>query len=250
MDNLNIINELGNPLLDDFLSNSGRAIHKWVDYFNVYLRALNIYRNKQITFVEIGVQNGGSANMWRRYLGDKAKIIGVDVDPACKNLETEGFEIWIGDQADPNFWNEFLKSHPSVDVVLDDGGHTMVQQINTFNALFPALKDGGVYLVEDTHTSYFPHHGGGLRRQGTFHEYVKTLIDDMHGWYHLPLSKMDSNYMMNNLNCISIYESIVVMEKRRKNPPLILSRGFDGHRKNPVAMNHVAMRRAFGVPDN
>lgn len=239
----------GNPLLEDFISNGGRCIHKWVDYFEVYHRCFQRYRGRPIVFVEIGVQNGGSTHMWRRYLGPQAKIIGVDIDPACKTLEKEGFEIWIGDQADPQFWEQFKRVHPAVDVVLDDGGHTMSQQIQTFNALFPILSDGGTYLCEDTHTSYFPRHGGGLRRDGTFHEFVKNLIDDMHAWYHAPLSHVDSAYMAKNLYSLAIYDSIVVMEKRRKNPPLILARGADGHRKNPPAMTHVDMRRAFGVPD-
>ena len=239
----------GNPLLDDFMANGARCIHKWVDYFEVYHRCFERYRNRPVVFVEIGVQNGGSTHMWRRYLGDQAKIIGIDVDPACKALEQEGFEIWIGDQADPQFWERFKQVHPTVDLVLDDGGHTMAQQIQTFHSLFPALSNGGTYVCEDTHTSYFPAHGGGLRRPGTFHEYVKGLIDDMHAWYHAPLEQLNAAYMARNLYSLAIYDSIVVMEKRRKNPPLLLARGSDGHRKNPPAMTHVEMRRAFGVPD-
>ena len=187
--------------------------------------------------------------MWRRYLGSQAKIIGVDVDPQCKALEAEGFEIWIGDQASPEFWQRFTQAHPAIDVVLDDGGHTMRQQIVTFEALFPALLDGGTYLCEDTHTSYFPSHGGGLRRAGTFHEYVKALMDEMHAWYFAPVSQLGQAYFAQNLFSIAVYDSIVVMEKRKKNPPLILARGSQGHKKNPAAMSHVDMRRAFGVPD-
>lgn len=239
----------GNPLLDDFISHAGRGIHKWVHYFDVYHRCLDRFRGQAIKFVEIGVQNGGSAHLWRRYLGPHAQIIGIDVDPACQALEREGFEIWIGDQADPEFWRRFKQTHGCVDVVLDDGGHTMRQQITTFEALFPALADGGVYLCEDTHTSYFPGHGGGLRRAGTFHEYVKALVDEMHAWYYAPLSKLDQAYLARHLYSISFFDSIVVMEKRSKNPPLILARGSVGHKKNPPAMTHVEMRRLFGVPD-
>ena len=67
--------------------------------------------------------------MWRDYLGPDATITGVDIDPRCKSLEAEGFEIWIGDQADPQFWRRFLEKHPQVDVVIDDGGHEMRQQV-------------------------------------------------------------------------------------------------------------------------
>lgn len=175
------MSELNNPLLEAFMAGPKRSVHKWVDYFDIYHRALQSYRGKPITFVEIGVQNGGSAMMWRDYLGPQAKIIGVDIDPKCRALEEHGFEIWIGDQADPAFWRAFTAKHPTLDIVLDDGGHTMDQQLVTFEALWPTVKDGGVYLVEDIHTSYFPGHGGGgPGKSGTFIDRLKGLIDDMH----------------------------------------------------------------------
>jgi hypothetical protein len=236
-------------LLDDFISNSSNSVLKWLGYFDIYHRMFQKYRGQPITFVEIGVQNGGSTKMWSRYFGPSAKIIGVDVDPNCKALEEDGFEIWIGDQADPEFWQEFTKKHPVIDIVLDDGGHTMLQQISTFNALFPVLSDGGVYLCEDTHTSYFPFHGGGLRKPGTFHEYVKVLIDEMHAWYSAPLDELSEAYIAHNLYSISIFDSIVALEKRLKNPPLALARGYDGHIQNPSVLTHIDMRRAYGVPD-
>ena len=90
----------GNPLLQDFISNGGRSIHKWVEYFEVYHRVFSAFRGREITFLEIGVQNGGSLHMWRRYFGTQATIIGIDVDPSCKELEKDGFKIVIGDQAE------------------------------------------------------------------------------------------------------------------------------------------------------
>ena len=238
-----------NPLLTAFMRTGGRVVHKWVDYFDVYHRYFARFRGMPITFLEVGVQNGGSLRMWREYFGPQARLIGVDVDPRCKSMEEDGFEIWIGDQADPEFWREFLAKNSSLDIVLDDGGHTMDQQINTFNALFPALVDGGVFLCEDTHTSYFPSYGGGLHHKGSFHEYVKGLIDEMHAWYHAPLSEIAQIPMAQQLYSLSVYDSIVVMEKRFRNPPLALARGKQGHVALPVAMGHVELRRGVGIPD-
>ena len=113
-------------LLASFINKSDRMVYKWIDYFEVYEKAFSAYRKKPVTFLEIGIQNGGSLQMWREFFGPEAKIIGIDVDPQCKALEAEGFEIWIGDQADPAFWAEFKTKNPSIDLVLDDGGHTMV----------------------------------------------------------------------------------------------------------------------------
>ena len=238
-----------NPLLTAFMRTGGRVVHKWLDYFDVYHRYFSRFRGERITFVEIGVQNGGSLRMWRDYFGPQARLIGVDVDPRCKALEAEGFEIWIGDQASPEFWQEFLSKTPSLDIVLDDGGHTMEQQINTFKALFPALVHGGVFLCEDTHTSYFPGYGGGLRREGSFHEYIKGLIDEMHAWYHAPLPDIAQTAMAQQLYSLAVYDSIVVMEKRLRNPPLALVRGQQAHTTLPITMNYLELRRAVGIPD-
>ena len=79
-------------------------------YFHVYEEIFQKFRNKKITFVEIGVQRGGSLLMWRDWLGPDARIIGVDLDPNAKKMEKYGFEIFIGDQSSPNFWNNFFFS--------------------------------------------------------------------------------------------------------------------------------------------
>jgi hypothetical protein len=80
-------------------------------------------------------------------------------------------------------------------------------------------------------------------------EAIKEMVDEMHAWYHAPLAKIGDSYIANNLYSIGIFDSIVVLEKRRKNAPLVLARGHDGHIKNPPMMSHVEMRRAFGIVD-
>lgn len=242
-------NSQGNFLLDYFIRNTKRPIYKWLDYFEVYHRLFDRYRERELKFLEIGVQNGGSTHMWQDYFGPKAKIIGLDIDPQCKQLAKDGFEIWTGDQADPEFWRGFKQKHSKLDIILDDGGHTMEQQITTFRELFPLLADGGLFVCEDTHSSYFPTHGGGLGRQGTFHEFVKHLIDDMHAWYHSPLSQMDQQYFAKNVYSISVYDSIISIEKRAKNPPQIFTRAYDGDPNKPILRTWLDFRRDHGVPD-
>jgi hypothetical protein len=75
------------------------------------------------------------------------------------------------------------------------------------------------------------------------------MVDEMHAWYHAPLNTIEGSYIANHLYSISVFDSIVVLEKRKKNAPIVLARGHEGHIKNPPAMSHVDMRRAFGVPD-
>lgn len=240
-----------NPLLQYFLSEPERPIHKWIHYFDAYHRLLAPYRGRELTFLEIGVQNGGSAMMWRDYLGPGARIIGVDVDPACKALEADGFEVWIGDQGDPAFWREFVQAHPKLDVILDDGGHTMDQQITTLNALWRTLADGGLFIFEDVHTSYFPPWGGGgPRAPGTFIGRIKRMIDDMHAWYHAPLDAVPGVVAANEISSIFVFDSLVGIHKQRRTEPRSLARGRPGgHVVNPDAMTATSLRRVSGVPD-
>ena len=166
-----------NDLEKYFRQNNKKLIHKWIHYFDVYDRHFSRFRDKEMTILEIGISQGGSLQMWKDYFGPKAKIYGIDVNPQCKALEEENIKIFIGSQSDRNFLREIKKSIPQVDILLDDGGHTMRQQIVTFEELFGHIKENGVYLCEDMMTSYWMKYGGGVKRRGTFIEYTKNFID-------------------------------------------------------------------------
>ena len=146
---------------------------KHTTYFAVYDTLLEQYRNAPITFVEIGVLNGGSLFMWRKFFGDSARIIGIDLNPEAKKWEEHGFEIFIGSQEDPAFWAEFCESVEEIDVVLDDGGHTYLQQIITTETLLGRIKDQGMLIVEDTHTSYMS--GFGDPKIGFMNYILQTI---------------------------------------------------------------------------
>jgi hypothetical protein len=182
---------------------------KHTTYFDSYDHLFNQYRNKEITFVEIGVLGGGSLFMWRDYFGPKARIIGIDLNPDAKKWEENGFEIFIGSQSDTNFWNDFTAKVGGIDVVLDDGGHTYEQQIITTESLLDAVNDGGVLVVEDTHTSYMS--GFGPIRH-SFIEYVKVRIDAVnHRFKGLPDDRGENRFWS-----IEILESIVAFKVNTK----------------------------------
>lgn len=155
-------------------SNSPHLSTKHSSYFDTYDRLLSEYCGKPITFLEIGVLNGGSLFMWREFFGPSARIIGVDLNPAAKKWEEFGFEIYVGSQTSPDFWSKVISEVGEIDVVLDDGGHTYEQQVVTVETLIEHVKDGGKLIVEDTHTSYMK--GFGPRRY-SFIEYTKNLMD-------------------------------------------------------------------------
>ncbi len=96
---------------------SPQPSHKHTTYFDIYDRIFSEYQNKNITFVEVGVQLGGSLFMWKKFFGDKARIIGIDLNPDAKKWEKDGFEIYIGSQSDPVFWEKFISDVGTIDVL-------------------------------------------------------------------------------------------------------------------------------------
>jgi SAM-dependent methyltransferase len=216
-----------NPLEEYFFGNSGRLIHKWHHYFEIYHRHLEKFRGRAPVVLEIGVYYGGSLQMWREYFGSGASIVGVDVNPECLFFQGEAITVLIGDQADRRFLAGLRGRFPKIDIVIDDGGHTMAQQIATFEELYPHVQPDGVYLCEDVHTSYWPEYGGGYRREGTFIEYSKALVDRLHAWHsHEPGFAVDG--ITRSTFALHFYDSILVAEKRPLQPPVHSETGTAG----------------------
>ena len=136
------------------------------------------FADRKFTFSKIGVYSGGSLDMWRNYFGPKATIYGVDIAPDCRVYENDGIKIFIGDQADRSFWGGLRRKVPTLDIVIDDGGHVPEQQIVSLEELLPFLRPGGVYLCEDVH-----------RTHNQFASYVHGLghkLNDMSQISHFP----------------------------------------------------------------
>jgi 23S rRNA U2552 (ribose-2'-O)-methylase RlmE/FtsJ len=203
----------GNPLEAYFRANGdGLLIHKWLHYFDIYDRHFAPFRGRDITVVEFGVYQGGSLQMWRDYFGAKARIVGVDIDERCKALPVDA-EVVIGDQADPVFHCELRALIGEADVIIEDGGHTMAQQLTTFAEMWPTVRDGGVYLVEDLHTSYWSTFGGGYRKSGTFIEHAKGLIDSLNAWHSLDHESFTVDDHTRTIRGMHVYDSVIVFDK-------------------------------------
>ena len=149
-----------NELENFFFNQNHRLIHKWNHYFEIYERHLKHLKDSRINLLEIGISHGGSLQMWDHYFKGNAMIYAVDINPECKKFESENVRVFIGSQEDKNFLRDLRSLIPPVDVLIDDGGHTMKQQITTFEMLFDHVKANGIYICEDTHTSYWKHFGG------------------------------------------------------------------------------------------
>ncbi len=209
-----------NPLVRYLESNpDGRLVHKWRHYFDIYHRHLARFRGQAITVVEIGVFNGGSLHMWRDYFGRRATIVGVDCTPECEQFAEPGIEIVIGDQGDRAFLRSLAARYGEISILLDDGGHQMPQQIATFEELYPRLRPDGVYLCEDTHSSYLREYGGGYRRPDTFMESVKPLVDRLNAYYSQDPSRFAPDEFTRTTDSMHFYDSVLVIEKGAHPPP-------------------------------
>lgn len=120
-------------------------------YTDIYHRYLNHLRDKEFNLLEIGVRDGKSMKMWSEYF-PKAKIIGVDIDPTCKQYETGNVEIHIGSQEDKDFVNKIIDQYGEFAVVLDDGSHINSMTIKSFQLLNNYTTD--FYIIEDLRNSY------------------------------------------------------------------------------------------------
>lgn len=201
-----------NPLWQYFCNNQKRLIYKWHHYFDIYHNHFSRFRGLPIKVLEIGVAHGGSLQMWKSYFGEQAYIYGIDIDPRCKQLEEERVEIFSGSQTDRDFLQYVRNTIGTVDIIIDDGGHTMEQQICSFEELYPAVQERGIYLVEDLHTSYWSGYGGGYKKEGTFIEYAKNFIDQLNAW-HSQDHGLTPSYLTKTCTGLHFYDSVLVIEK-------------------------------------
>jgi Methyltransferase domain len=197
-----------------FYGHTGRQSFKWHHYLEAYDRHLERFRGTQVRLLEIGVQKGGSLQIWRKYFGRQAVIFGIDIDESCRDLDDADASVRIGSQGDAEFLKSVVAEMGGIDIVVDDGGHVAEHQRASFGTLFPMLSVGGVYLCEDLQTSYWEvYHNGGYQRPGTFIEFVKHLIDDMHAWYH-DHPQVAYSDAASSIYCVSMYDGLAVIEKR------------------------------------
>ena len=204
-----------NPLYARFTANKAALpLDKWVHYFDIYRRTLAPYVGKPVRVLEIGVFHGGGLEQLRALLGEEAILVGADVDPKARSACAGRFEVAVGDQSDPEFLDQVVAEYGPFDVVIDDGGHSMRQQIAAIEHLFPTLNDGGVYIVEDTHTSYWePYKDADV----TFMEWAKERLDDINGYHFATEAQL--GVWTTDVSGIHNYDSVVVFDKGCHFPP-------------------------------
>lgn len=217
-------------LVEIFAKHAGNVSDKWEHYLSVYERELHFLASQEtpLRLLEIGVQNGGSLQIWREYLPVGSHIVGVDIDPLVRSLELgANVELHVFDATDRTESLRFL-GDSSYDLIVDDGSHVSADIIKTFEHLFSRLVAGGIYFIEDTHCSYYASHGGGFQSRDTAIEYFKRIIDGINADHFekdveaaVPQEVLTRLHDIRRaIESISFYDSMIVI--RKSNPGRVL----------------------------
>jgi cephalosporin hydroxylase len=197
---------------DVYNSHTGFASDKWTHYPFIYdmLFSQILERGNPITLLEIGVQNGGSLEIWKKYLPAGSEIHGLDINEKCKTLQfSKNIHFHLGNAADKKIIESEFKDI-QFDVIIDDGSHISKEVIATFINLFGFLKEGGLYLIEDLEHSYYIKSGGGFREKNTAIEYLKKLVDALN-YDYIPKQSATDDLSVSNLeiDALKNYSSLI-----------------------------------------
>ncbi|MER9001596.1 glycoside hydrolase family 99-like domain-containing protein [Mesorhizobium australicum] len=169
----------GGSLRDLYQAHSGKVSDKWSIYLETYDRIFAQYRNKPVRILEIGVQNGGSLEIWRQYFTEAELVLGCDINVACANLifDDKKIGVVVGDANTDEVERNITAISKEFDIVIDDGSHTSSDIIRSFARYFPHLSEGGMYIAEDLHCSYWQEFEGGLYDPLSSMSFFKRLLD-------------------------------------------------------------------------
>jgi 23S rRNA U2552 (ribose-2'-O)-methylase RlmE/FtsJ len=204
------------------------------NYTKHYQSHFHSRRLDKMNILEIGVGGheiidfgGHSLRVWKKYF-PKSMIYSLDIHE--KRLNEKRIKIFQGSQTDSVFLNNMLeKIGGKLDIIIDDGSHINDHVITSFEILFPSLEDGGIYVVEDTHTSYWPSikKSSGLIKEfngnsddlnscKTTMGYFKSLCD---GLNHMEYVKpgYQSTYFDRNIKSIHFYHNLIFIFKGDNN---------------------------------
>lgn len=189
-------------------------------YTQHYMTHLSRFRYKRINLLEIGVGGydnpdvgGNSLRMWKKYF-PFGKINSFDIYDK-RQLQERRIKIFQGSQVDQEFLDSITKEIGGLDIIIDDGSHINEHVIETFKILFPKLKDGGVYVIEDTQTSYWEDYGGNsldLNDSKTMLNYFKSLTDCLNNQEFI-IKNYEPTYFDKKIISMHFYHNLVFIYK-------------------------------------
>lgn len=191
-----------------FETHQGRGTTKWSHYPYYFERHLQEFVGRPITILEIGIENGGSLQVWKRYFGPQCKVVGIDINPQAIYQEPQIFTE-CGSQTDHNFLRSVIQKHGRPDIIIDDGSHNQTDILSSLSFLFSSLNEGGYYIVEDLHTSYWSQYEGGIASPYNFVTIASRFVHDVNKQFIQEPFTPSLEALME----ISFYNSLVFMRK-------------------------------------
>jgi SAM-dependent methyltransferase len=163
---------------DVFRRHRGKVSDKWSSYLPIYERLLAPFRRQPISLLEIGIQNGGSLEIYAEYFSRYEKLVGCDISKKCAELSygRDTFVV-VGDCNADETLSRVTSVCDRYDIIIDDGSHKSKDIIRSFLKYFPLLKSGGVFIIEDLHASYWRFFEGGLYYTKSSMSFLKLLAD-------------------------------------------------------------------------
>lgn len=169
-------------LSDLYARHRGRVSDKWSLYLRIYEDLFGSKKSAALNLFEIGIQNGGSLELWAQYFSKAQHLVGCDIDPACGTLffDDPRISVVIGDVNAGETLQNIRSISQCYDVIIDDGSHAPRDVIAAFLNYFPLLSAGGMYVVEDVHCDYLDSHAGGILQPRTSLNFFHCLVHLMH----------------------------------------------------------------------
>lgn len=166
-------------LSEIFSDHIGKVTDKWAIYVPVYERCFSAYRDKPVRLLEIGIQNGGSLEIWGKYFVRAKKLVGCDIDQKCRSLDFENkkISVIVGDANSDQVEKLICAKSKDFDLVIDDGSHRSSDIVRSFTRYFKYVNDGGLYVAEDLHCSYWQQFEGGIFQPLSSISFFKSLAD-------------------------------------------------------------------------
>ena len=216
-------------LREIYATHSGKISDKWSIYLDIYDQLFQFIRFNNIQLLEIGIQNGGSLEIWGKYFNSASHLVGCDIDQLCANLNFDDPRISvIVENANTDLSEQKILSHSSkFDLIIDDGSHQSSDIIKSFSRYFPHLNLGGLYVAEDLHCSYWQEFQGGLHDPHSSISFFKLLADvvnHQHWGIESPRSKLIysiskkynlelSEDLLASIHSIEFFNSMCVVRK-------------------------------------
>lgn len=182
-------------LLNLYKTHAGKVSDRWLSYLKHYDRLFAPWRDRPLRLLEIGIQNGGSLEIWGGYFPQAQLLVGCDINPLCENLiyEDSRVHVIVGDASSDDTERRITAYSPEWDIVIEDGSHRSGHIIDAFARFFPRVSEGGMFIAEDLHCSYWREFEGGLADPLSSISFFKRLAD-LVNYEHWGVSLSRSEY--------------------------------------------------------